>query len=189
MAMLHRRSESCADVARAMTARMPDSPHVVDLGGGHGRYGDALIEAGCAVTLIDRPVILEIAQERYGDRMAYLTANFLQDDELGGPYDGALLSNIVHGLGADENLALFRRLGRCMRPGGLVVLKDMFVDELGAHPEEATFFGLTMLMYTRQGSSYAISEIADLLVQAGFASLEHEVHVDDRYTLVMARRT
>ncbi len=188
MAMLHRRSESGVDVAAAVSTRLEAGAHVVDVGGGHGRYGEALIEAGCRVTLIDRPVIVEIAEERYGERMDYRAANFLQDDELGGPYDGALLSNIVHGLGADENLGLFRRLADCMRPGGLITVKDMFVDELGAHPEEATFFGLTMLMYTREGSSYSISEMTALLVQAGFDGVEREVHADDRYTLIMARR-
>lgn len=188
MAMLHRRAESCDDVAAAMVRRMDESPHVLDVGGGHGRYGEALIELGCKVTLVDRPVILEIAEERYGDRLTYRAANFLQDDELGGPYDGALLSNIVHGLGIDENLGLFRRLATCMRPGALLTLKDMFVDELGAHPEEATFFGLTMLMYTREGQSYSVGQMGELMGQAGFGSVESEVHVDDRYTLLMTRR-
>lgn len=188
MAMLYRRSDSSADVAAAMATRMVESPHVLDVGGGHGRYGEELLLRGAQVTLLDRPVILEIAQERYGDRLQYRAANFLEDDDLGGPYDGALLSNIVHGLGADENLGLFRRLAACMRPGALLVLKDMFVDDLGAHPVEAVFFGLTMLMYTREGSSWSLGRMSDLMSQAGFADVEHEVHVDDRYTLLMARR-
>lgn len=188
MAMLYRRSESCDDVAAAMSRRMGDSPHVLDLGGGHGRYGEALLAQGCRVTLLDRPVVLEIAEERYGDQLNYRPGDFLTDDDLGGPYDGALLSNIVHGLGPDENLGLLRRLAASMRPGALLTMKDMFVDELGAHPQEATFFGLVMLMYTRQGQNYSVSEISEIAAQAGFEGVERQVHVDDRYTLVMARR-
>ncbi len=187
MDMLYRRADSVHDVAAAMIDRLGEGAHVLDVGGGHGRYGEALLDRGARVTLLDRPVILDIARERYADRLTYRTANFLADD-LGGPYDGALLSNIVHGLGRQENLGLFRRLARSLRPGGLIVLKDMFVDELGAHPEEATFFGLTMLMYTREGSSYGVGEMSDLLKTAGFEGEELQVHVDERYTLLMARR-
>jgi len=187
MNMLYRRADSVHDVAAAMVDRLGEGAHVVDIGGGHGRYGEALLDRGARVTLLDRPVIVDIARERYADRLTYRTANFLED-ELGGPYDGALLSNIVHGLGPQENLGLFQRLARSLRPGGLIVLKDMFVDELGAHPEEATFFGLTMLMYTREGSSYGVGEMSELLGSAGFEGVELQVHVDERYTLLMARR-
>ncbi len=187
MDMLYRLANSVHDVAAAMVDRLGEGAHVLDVGGGHGRYGEALLDRGARVTLLDRPVIVDIARERYADRLAYRTADFLADD-LGGPYDGALLSNIVHGLGRQENLGLLRRIARSLRPGGLIVLKDMFVDELGAHPEEATFFGLTMLMYTREGSSYGVGEMSDLLRTAGFEGEELQVHVDERYTLLMARR-
>ena len=46
-----------------------------------------------------------------GAALAYQAGNFLTD-ALAAPYEAALLSNIVHGLGTEECAALLRRLMR-----------------------------------------------------------------------------
>ena len=190
MDMLFRRSEhSATQVAACVAGRLPaqQGGHVLDLGGGHGRYGHALVELGFRVTLLDRPVIVDLARERYGDALTYVVGDFLEDP-LGGPYDAVLLSNIVHGLGPDENRRLLPRVGEALRPGGLVVVKDMFVDDLGAHPAEAVFFGLTMLMYTREGQAYSLTELRDLCTEAGLDAPSFLTVPDGSYTLLFARR-
>lgn len=53
-------------------------------------------------------------------------------DFLSGLYDGALLFNIVYGLGLEENRSLFCWFGDVIKLGGLLVLKDMFFGESGA---------------------------------------------------------
>jgi SAM-dependent methyltransferase len=188
MDMLFRRSaESVAETARWMGERLPPHASVLDLGGGHGRYGYALAERGHRVTLFDKPVCVDLARERYAGALEYRTGDFMRDD-LGGPYDAALLSNIVHGMGPEENAALLRRLHAVLRPRGLLVIKDMFLDEYGANPEEAAFFNIMMLLYTRNGRSYRIEEMRRLCQEAGFSAPDHLYVTDHGFSLLMAAR-
>lgn len=188
MNYLYRRSEKGAlEVARWMKPRLNQGSNILDLGGGHGRYGAALAELGHSVTLYDRPVCVQIARERYEDTLNYRVGDFLNDD-LGGPYDAALLSNIVHGLGPEENVTVFKSLARSLNPGGFLVLKDMYLDPRGSDPENAVFFGMTMLMYTREGQTYTVDEMAQFAAQAG---LEHTntIHVPDMgYSLLFVEK-
>ena len=178
MDYLYRRSDKAAmEVARWMLPRLKPESHVLDLGGGHGRYGAVLAEQGHQVTLYDRPVCVQVAKERYEDQLNYQVGDFLNDD-LGGPFDAALLSNIVHGLGPEENVKVFKSLARSLNPGGFLVLKDMYLDPRGSDPENAVFFGLTMLMYTREGQTYTVEEMGDFAAQAGL-KLDATVHVPD----------
>ena len=185
--MLYRRSEKASvEVVRWLAPRLPAGARILDLGGGHGRYAAALAGAGFAVELFDRPLCTDIARERFGGALSYRGGDFLADD-LGGPFDAALLSNIVHGLGAGELAGLFARLARALAPRGLLVLKDMFLDDHGADPAEAVFFGLQMLMYTREGKTYAVRDMHDLLIAAGFSAPEHIYLRDLRFSLLLAR--
>lgn len=170
MAMLYRRSAASAvATAEALRGRLDAGAHLLDVGGGHGRYAGEAVDRGLRATLVDRAVCVQVARERFADRLDYLVADFMADD-LGGPYDGALLSNIVHGLGPDEVGALFARLAAALRPGGLVVVKDMLLDDSGANPEQAASFAITMLLYTRHGRSYRADELLALGAPAGLAA-------------------
>jgi SAM-dependent methyltransferase len=186
MDMLYRRS----DVAAAETARLlapwATHGHCLDLGGGHGRYGHELTRHGIAVTLFDRALCCEIAKERYGDALATRAGDFMED-ELGGPYDLVLMSNIVHGCSPDELAVLLAAVRAAMNPGGRLAIKDMFLDATMASPEAAALFGLTMLMYTAGGRSYARQEMVDSLQAAGFPEVDFIDVPDQRFSLILAR--
>jgi SAM-dependent methyltransferase len=188
MDILFRRSaDSAAETARWLGKRLPARAHVLDLGGGHGRYGHMLSECGLRVTLFDKPVCVDLARERYAGALEYRTGDFMRDD-LGGPYDATLLSNIVHGLGPQENATLLRRVHGVLRPGGLLVIKDMFLDEHGANPEESAFFNLIMLLYTREGRTYGVEQMRRLCQEAGFGAPDHLYISDHGFSLVIAAR-
>jgi hypothetical protein len=171
MDMLYRRSATSAyETARWIDERLGRKGHVLDLGGGHGRYAMALVERGMDATLFDLPMIVDLASERFGDTLRYRKGNFFEDD-LGGPYDAALLSNIVHGLGPAENVALLSSLRKSLATGGLLVIKDMFLEDTGIHPDPAVYFALTMLNYTRSGNSYTFAETRQWCEQTHFEPL------------------
>jgi hypothetical protein len=185
MDMLFRRSaESAVEIARLLAPRI-QAGNALDLGGGHGRYGHELAKRGFRVTLFDRQVCCEIAAARYGDTLQTRSGDFMTDD-LGGPYDLILLSNIVHGCGPDELALLFPRLRQALMPGGLLAIKDMFLDDAHAGPEPAALFGLTMLMYTARGRSHARSEMRTLLADAGFDDVCFVDVLDQHFSLLMA---
>jgi C-methyltransferase len=186
MDMLYRRSEeSAAETARLLLPWVP-SGRALDLGGGHGRYGHELARNGIAVTLFDRTLCCEIAQERYGDAIETREGDFMVDD-LGGPYHLILLSNIVHGLGPEEIETLMPRLRSALVPGGVIAIKDMFLDDSMSQSEAATFFGLTMLLYTSSGRSHTVSEMRDALQRAGFDELDAVEVRDQQFSVLIAR--
>lgn len=169
MQALYRRSEhSARATAEWLAPRMPAGGHLLDLGGGHGRYARELADRGFRATIFDKPLCVDLARELHGDALAYRAGDFERDD-LGGPYDAVLASNIVHGCSPDENRALVARLAAALRPGGFLVVKDMLIDDAGEGPENAALFGLTMLLYTDGGRSYRFDELAGFCRAAGLA--------------------
>lgn len=186
MKMLYRRSEASAKETAAWSQRyLPRGGHILDVGGGHGRYGRELVEIGYQATIIDKQVCIDLARELHGERLSYIARDFMKED-IGGPYDGALLSNIVHGLSESENRALVQKLAKALKPGGFIVFKDMFIDDLGAHPENAVLFGLTMLLYTEGGESFTVGDVDDWCKDAGLLEVE-SVTLDD-FTLLFAKK-
>ncbi len=182
--LFRRSGESAAETARILLARVRQG-RALDLGGGHGLYGHELATGGLAVILFDRSLCIGLAQEHYGNTLSYIAGDFMVD-ELGGPYDLILLSNIIHGLSDAQVGALFPRLRSVLRPGGTLALKDMFLDSTGTSPESAALFGLRMLLYTEGGRSYSVEEMRAALIEAGFPDMEHVALVDQGFALLLA---
>lgn len=185
--MLYRRSASSAkQTARWIDDTIDDDCHALDLGGGHGRYGRELVELGHRATLFDFPVSVDVARDLHGEQLQYTEGDFFADD-LGGPYDVVLASNIVHGLSQEQNKTLMERLANVLAPGGIVVLKDMFLDEFGLWPDRAAYFGLMMLMYTDRGDSYPLTAAHEWLEKAGLVVREPVIF--EGFSLVVGQRS
>lgn len=186
--MLYRTSEvSAGRVLEWTQPRMRAGAAMLDIGGGHGRYARTFADAGFPATVFDMPLVVDLARERHGDALSYLTGDFHTCEGFGGPYGAILLSNIVHGESGAQNADLVRRCHAALEPGGVLVLKDMFIDEQGRDPQNAVFFGLTMLFYTRLGRSYDLAEVNRWLAAAGFGA--PEIAVLETHALVFARRS
>ncbi len=184
--MLYRRSaESAAETASWIARHVPAGARALDLGGGHGRYAHELKQRGMEATLFDLPVPADLARERFGDELRVVAGDYKTDD-LGGPYDVALLSNIVHGEDDASNRALTQKLAQSLAPGGLLVIKDMFLDEQGRDPENAAFFTTTMLYYTEGGRSYSLRDVKAWYESAGLEGFD--VIAVESFTLTLARR-
>lgn len=179
--------DSAENVFRALSPLLPDKARMLDVGGGHGRYCRRFVSAGHTATLFDFPHVIEYARKRHGDALGYITGNFRDASvDFGGPYELVLLSNIVHGEPDGENRSLVARLARTLAPGGRLVIKDMFLDEHGQDPENAVFFGLTMLYNTRGGQSPRALQARGWLEAAGL--VEAELATFDRFQLLYARK-
>lgn len=136
--------------------------------------------------MFDFSYVIDYARIRHGDVLSYIGGDFREQDAgFGGPYDLVLLSNVVHGESDDVNRRLIRRLAATLAPGGYIVLKDMFLDEHGQDPENAVFFGLTMLFYTRSGRSHSLGRARTWLAEAGLR--EPHLTVLDGFQLLRAQ--
>ncbi|OGP83022.1 MAG: hypothetical protein A2Y95_04600 [Deltaproteobacteria bacterium RBG_13_65_10] len=146
---------------------------LVDLGGGPGTYAIHLCKANpkLRATVIDFRGSLVVAREvigryRMGKRITLRPGNILTDP-LGGPYDAALVSNIIHGENDETNRHLFARVYDALTPGGTLIVKDHLMDRSLTSPASGAVFALTMLMYTG-GRCYGLHEIRAWLHATGF---------------------
>jgi hypothetical protein len=61
---------------------------------------------------------------------------------------------------------------RALEPGGLLVLKDFFLDETRTRPAFAARFSINMLQGTEAGTSYALGETCEILERVGFTDMD-----------------
>jgi hypothetical protein len=66
---------------------------------------------------------------------------------------------------------LLRRVRKALRPKGLLVIRDRFMEEKGPWPVENALYDLQLLLTTRQGRCHNIKEAADAVRAAGFRSV------------------
>jgi SAM-dependent methyltransferase len=185
--MLYRRSSKSAELTLQWLAPvLPKDAAVLDVGGGHGRYARCFADAGHRATLFDLPHVIDYARERHGAALDYIAGDYHEPEDFSGPYDLVFLSNIVHSESAGTNRQLLRRLADATRPGGYVVIKDMFLDERACDPANAAFFDLTMLFYTTNGKSPALNDARQWLTEAKLV----DVHITalGGFSLVRARK-
>ena len=103
-------------------------------------------------------------------RVSTLAADVVRDPIKGGPYDVALLSNILHGEDEATDAGLLRRVHDAVNPGGLLVVKEHCMSPDRTEPEHSAVFALALLLGTR-GRTYSFKEMAGWIEAAGFRDL------------------
>lgn len=147
--------------------------HLLDLGGGPGTFAVHFCRAnpGLKATVFDlpdtRPFALEnVEREGLADRIDFLAGNYLKDD-IGGPYDVAWVSHVLHSMGPRECLLLIKKAVSALEPGGLVLVHDFFLSDTHDSPLFPALFALNMLVNTREGRSYSEKDVKEMLSRAG----------------------
>lgn len=174
---MHHRS---LDVAPKIVAQinLRGAGTLLDLGGGPGTYALAFLKRNPALkaTVCDRAPALAVAREiaetvPQGKRLSYLPLDFVAK-AVPGRYDVIWFSNVLHIYSPEENQRLFRKMAKSLAPGGRLLIQDAFLhDANGLHPQEASLFAVTMLLFTDRGNTYSIRDTATWLKRAGFGSV------------------
>jgi SAM-dependent methyltransferase len=179
---LHRGCRGAAEVAARLVSELcgslplgsVDGPRILDLGGGHGRFAAKFADRipAAHVTLFDHQAVIPIAQELSGNGFRAISGDYMRDD-LGGPYDLIFVSNVLHFEPVDSCVKLLRRVRRSLSEAGVVLVKDMFLNDSRVGPPHAADFGLTLLFETREGRPKTVLEAREILGMAAFSRLEH----------------
>lgn len=171
-AMHHRSMQAARDVAHQVVLK--GARCLLDLGGGPGTYALAFLKCNPKLhaTVMDRPVALDVArtlarQSSSGTRLTYQAGDFLKEP-ISGNYDVVWYSNVLHIYSPAENLKIFKKIKRILRPGGRLLIQDTFLlDPKGLRPLEANLFAVSMLLYTDQGNTYSLQDVRAWLHRAG----------------------
>jgi hypothetical protein len=150
---------------------------LLDLGGGPGTYSIALCRRypKLRAVIFDLPETVEIAktqiaENRLENRIETSSGDYLVDP-IGNGYDAVLISNIVHSLSPAEFGLLAEKVYAATVPGGLVAVRDFYLDESRTRPLESALFAVNMLVSTEGGDCYTPSEVKSVLRSAGFVRL------------------
>jgi len=177
-----------------LAAGLPDCACVLDVGAGAAAWSLALVarKPSCQVTALDLPPVLNVtrrAVEAAGrtDRYRFLAGDaFL--DELGGPYDLALVANVVHLFGEARTVKLLTRVAGNLRPGGRLAIIDVIPDS-DASSRRAAVHDLSLLLRTRDGALHAYSSYEMWIRRAGLEPIaRHRLEHGWEAALVLAGR-
>ena len=152
--------------------------HLVDLGGGPAHYTIAMLERSriLRATVVDLPLTLMVARDSLVRRgmaeRVNLAPTDLFDAESEIPIEPesaelVLMSHIVHMDGPEQNAALVRKAARILKPGGKIIVHDMFLEEDRAHPQLSSLCAVHLLAMTQRGEMYPASVISGWLAEAG----------------------
>jgi C-methyltransferase len=114
--------------------------------------------------------------ERLGvlDRAEFVAGDMF-DATLGGPYDLAVLSQVLHHFSAAKGGQLLERVASCLRPDGRVVVHDFVAGVAPPAAEPAPhLFSVLLTAWTREGEAHTLAAFREMLAAAGFA--EPSVH-------------
>jgi ubiquinone/menaquinone biosynthesis C-methylase UbiE len=165
---------SGAEVAKAI--RLPAEPTaLLDLAGGHGWFAAELCRRhpGLSATVLDLPGSANVGREiiaRAGlaDRVAHRDGDMFSA-ELGGPYDGALVFDIIHHLSGEQIVTLLGRARAVMKPGATLAVLDMFRSD--ARRERASAAALGLFFHLTSGADlHSPAELAGYMREAGFSA-------------------
>jgi SAM-dependent methyltransferase len=165
---------------------------ILDIGGGSGVYSRTWLEANpkAVAEQVDWAPINQIArrllaEQGLADRFTTRDGDFHKLDLGEQSYDVAVYSHIAHQESPESNVELFGRLGRALRPGGVLVVCDYVVDDDRSGPPFALTFASEMLVKSQSGGTWRRRDYQDWLRSAGFEDISF--HAADPATVVLAR--
>jgi hypothetical protein len=153
---------------------------LLDVGGGPGTFAIHFCRQhpSLQATVIDLPQTLETTKEILAEepenvrrRVKLQPCDFTRDD-LGGPYDVAFVSHIIHGHSDHRVHALFMKLRDALNSNGLLYLHDFFTEGAHTTPSFASLFALNMLVMTDGGRTWSFDETREILVSLGYRDVD-----------------
>jgi 2-polyprenyl-3-methyl-5-hydroxy-6-metoxy-1,4-benzoquinol methylase len=164
---------SADEVAKAI--RLPKDPAaLLDVAGAHGWFSAALCRRHPTLqaTVLDLPGSARvgrqiIAKAGISDRVAHRDGDMFAAD-LGGPYDGVLVFDIIHHLQPEQIAILLARLRAAMNPGATLAVLDMF--RAPETRQRASAAALGLFFHLTSGADLpSASELSELMRDAGFS--------------------
>ncbi|HEV7585961.1 MAG TPA: methyltransferase [Solirubrobacteraceae bacterium] len=163
---------SAGEVAKAI--RLGSQPSaLLDVAGAHGWFSAELCRRHptLTATVVDLPGSARvgskiIAAAGMSDRVRHREGDMFVSD-LGGPYDGALVFDIIHHLSGEEVVRLLGRVREVLKPGGTVAILDMFRRDATRQRASAASLGL-LFHLTSAADLHSPAELVEYMSEAGF---------------------
>lgn len=172
----------------------PGAKSLIDLGGSHGLLGAAICSKhpGLHSTVFDLEPALRTARELAASEgiagvVRHVSADILTDD-LGSNHDVALLANVLHHFGAEQNKGLLKRVGAALQPLGAIAIWEFERPKRNAKVSAGDALALYFRL-TSSGSAYHADEYSAWLQSARFEKIQvFRPRLAPGYVLLVGRR-
>ena len=158
---------------------LSDCKKFLDVGGGPGTFSLQAVRRNKDLIAynFDLPETINIAKKYLSSfneskRIKLVKGDYFKDD-FGNDYDVILLSNIIHSLGEQEILKLFKKAFLSLNNEGKLIVKDFYLKENKIEPQRAVLFAINMLVNTKNGNTYTKKEVTNLLSKASFKKTKY----------------
>lgn len=173
-----------------------DAPlRILDLGAGAAPWSVALLEALPNATAVanDLPGVAELARDSakahdLARRLSVHEGDFQLTGFDAAGFDVVVLANVVRTEGEECAPRLLLRASAWLKPGGVMLIADYFLDEERAAAQTALLLGATMMANTRRGRTFTVERHRDWLHDAGFDQVDVLEPLPNAQVL-LARRT
>ncbi|MEI6148596.1 MAG: class I SAM-dependent methyltransferase [bacterium] len=149
--------------------------NILDVGAGSGVWSltFAQHDPGASVTAVDWPGVLEVARgfaEKAGllGRFTACPANYHAVALAPAAFDVAVVANVAHLETESRLVSLFRRLHAALKPGGFLLVVDVFHGQPGGELN-STLYELGLALRTDSGRVHGQTALETCVTEAGFA--------------------
>jgi SAM-dependent methyltransferase len=166
--------------------------HVLDVATGAAPWASALLAADpdAVATCNDLPDVIGVAQRAVAARGLETRCRWLPGDIAHVPLPSADVVVVAHLLRAGSPTwarAVLRRAAAAVRPGGLLLVADYFLDDDHLGPPVSVRMGLTMVASTAEGRALVRSEVSEWMRGEGLAAVRPMRPVPFQEVLVAER--
>jgi predicted O-methyltransferase YrrM len=146
----------------------------LDIGGAHGHYAATLCRRYPRLggIVLDLPEMIEHASpwleaEGLGERLRHQAGDVLATDLGEDRFDLVFVAQLVHHFDAEQNRDLLRRIARALKPGGVVVVQDVFKPSSPDEAGQAGALGDFFFAMTSAAGTWRYRDVASWQAAAG----------------------
>ena len=165
--------------------------HIIDFGAGSAVWSLSMLQEdpSSRVDALDWPAVLKVAMAAAAEaglshRVTALEGNFFDTPIKDAQYDLAIVANVTHILTPEKNIALFKKIKKCLRETGEIVIIDVFPgQDKGELP--AALYALGLGIRTEDGTVFTPEQLTGFLKEAGYTDFNVEPLEISPYTMGM----
>jgi len=185
---------SALQTARALSSELRGAERLLDVGGGPAVYACVFARKypELRITVLDLPGPLRYARrtvraEGLTGRVRLKSCDAVKARTLGRNYDFVFMSNFIHSFKAPVASMLVRKAGEALKPGGILAIKDFYINPAGTRPVFAALFSVNMLV-ANAGDCYSRSRVSEWMRQAGVRPVRYTT-VGEHSGILIGRKT